>query len=221
MTVISLRRTTKHRPRVLRQALQEHTRAAYREAILGAAEKIILRDGYQSAKMADIAEATGVSVGTLYNYFDSKEAVLVALTEHHKSRFHAHVEQPFDSDDPLAQLRQLIGRANDFVEQNGALFNLYVQAKSNGHDLHGNGTPTCVVQDADHERYSSQIKELLNRGMQAGKIRGDLPVTELVWALHSTMQALLLDWCRHPNSFSLKQRGNEFVTLFLEGAGTR
>jgi len=221
MTAISLRRTTKPRPRVLRQALQEHTRAAYREAILTAAEKIILRDGYQSAKMADIAEATGVSVGTLYNYFESKEAVLVALTDHHKARFHAYVEQPFDSDDPLLQLRQLVGRANDFVEQNGALFNLYVQSKANGHDPHGAGAASCLAQDNDHEKYSSLIMELLNRGIKAGKIRSNMPVTEMVWALHSTMQALLWDWCRQPNSFSLKQRGDEFVTLFLEGAGTR
>ena len=220
MTTAIARRATKSRPRVLRQALQEHTRAAYREAILAAAEKIILRDGYLSAKMADIAEATGVSVGTLYNYFDSKEAVLLALSDHHKARFHSHVEQPFDSDDPLMQLRQVIGRANDFVEQNGALFNLYIQAKINGHDPF-NGATNCVVQDSDHERYLALIRDSFNRGIQAGKIRSDIPVNALVWALHSMMEALLLDWCRQPNSFSLKQRGDEIVTLMLEGAGIR
>jgi AcrR family transcriptional regulator len=220
MTTAIARRPTKSRPRVLRQALQEHTRAAYREAILAAAEKIILRDGYLSAKMADIAEATGVSVGTLYNYFDSKEAVLLALSDHHKARFHSHVEQPFDSDDPLMQLRQVIGRANDFVEQNGALFNLYIQAKINGHDPF-NGATNCVVQESDHERYLALIRDSFNRGIQAGKIRSDIPVNALVWALHSLMEALLLDWCRQPNSFSLKQRGDEIVTLLLEGAGIR
>lgn len=220
MTTITARRATKSRPRVLRQALQEHTRAAYREAILAAAEKIILRDGYQSAKMADIAEATGVSVGTLYNYFDSKEAVLAALTEHHKARFHTYVEQPFDSDDPLLQLRQVISRANEFVEQNGALFNLYIQAKANGHDPF-NGTTNCPVHDSDHERYTALIRDSFIRGIQAGKIRADIPVTALVWALHSMLEALLLDWCRQPNTFSLKQRGDQIVTLLLEGAGTR
>lgn len=185
---------------------------------MAAAERIILRDGYQLAKMADIAEATGVSVGTLYNYFDSKEAVLNALIEHHRARFQAQVEQPFDSDDPVVQLRQLLGRAHDFAEQNGALFNLYVRTKGNGHDPH-NGA--CVVQDSDHEKFSSQITELLNRGVQTGSIRSDIPVTELVWALHATMQTLIWDWCRRPNEYSLRERGDELVTLFLEGAGKR
>ena len=220
MTTPTLRRTTKSRPRVLRQALQEHTRAAYREAILTAAERIILRDGYQLAKMADIAEATGVSVGTLYNYFDSKEAVLNALIEHHRARFQAQVEQPFDSDDPLIQLRQLISRAHEFAEQNGALFNLYIRTKGNGHESH-NGSNSCVVQDSDHERFSSQLKELLHRGVQTGRIRDDIPIAELVWALHAMMQTLILDWCRQPSGSSLRQRGDELVTLFLEGAGKR
>src|SRR5512142_3337723 len=94
MTATPLRRAPKTRPQVLRQALQEHTRAAYREAIRAAAERIILRDGFQPARMADIADATGVSVGTLYNYFESKEAVFNALVEHHRARFIAQVERP-------------------------------------------------------------------------------------------------------------------------------
>jgi AcrR family transcriptional regulator len=220
MTTTIARRTTKSRPRVLRQALQEHTRAAYREAILTAAERIILRDGYQPAKMADIADATGVSVGTLYNYFDSKEAVLNALLEHHRARFQAQIEQSFESDDPLVQIRQIIARAHDFAEQNGALFNLYVRTAGNGHNSH-NGSSTCVVQESDYERFSLMLTEMLNRGVQQGRIRSDIPVTKLVWALHAMMQSLLLDWCRKPDGLSLKQRGDELVTLFFEGASTR
>jgi len=199
-----------------RRAKGEQTELKFRAA----AREVFSRDGYLKARIEDIAAAAGRSPASFYNYFDSKEAVLLALTDHHKSRFHGYVEQPFDSDDPLLQLRQLIGRANDFVEQNGALFNLYIQAKANGHDSL-NGTSSCVVQDSDHERYTGLIRDSLNRGVQASKIRDDIPVVDLVWALHSMMEALLLDWCRHPNSFSLKQRGDEIVTLFLEGAGTR
>lgn len=63
---------------LLRQRLRQHTRAAYRDAILAAAQETVLRQGYHAAKMADIALATGVAVGTLYKYFESKEAVVIA-----------------------------------------------------------------------------------------------------------------------------------------------
>lgn len=217
MTATSLRRTPKSRPRVLRQALQEHTRAAYREAILAAAERIILRDGFQPARMADIADATGVSVGTLYNYFESKEAVFNALVEHHRGRFIAQVERPFDSEDPLEQLRELVARTHEFAEENGALFNLYMRTRLQGVA----GNEACMVQDVDHHRIHLHLDRLLAQAQQEGKIRNDVPVGELVWALESLLYSLLTDWARQPSNVSLKKRGDEVVTLFLQGACIR
>ncbi len=50
-----------------------------RSAILQAAKKIILRDGYSDAKIAQIATEAGVASGTVYLYFDSKEGIADAL----------------------------------------------------------------------------------------------------------------------------------------------
>jgi AcrR family transcriptional regulator len=49
------------------------------DAILDAARTVFLRDGYADAHMSDIAAEAGVAVGTLYLYFDSKEALTQAL----------------------------------------------------------------------------------------------------------------------------------------------
>src|SRR5512145_2424994 len=117
----------KSRPQALRQALQEQTRAAYREAILDAAEHVFLKDGFQSAKMVDVAEATGVSVGTLYNYFDSKDAVFLALAERHRSRYFGMLESEFASPDPMDRIHEFVERSFGFVEQNGALFSIYLR----------------------------------------------------------------------------------------------
>ena len=178
LTGVTHRAIEMKRPQLLRSCLQEHTRSAYRDAILAAAEEIVLRHGYQATKMADIAEATGVAVGTLYKYFENKEAVVLAITERHCERFQAHVEQRFDSDDPLRQLRQLVTRASEFVEQNGALFNLYLQWKVS--DCSSGERHSYIAQDAARERFASLITELLNRGVQARRIRSDIPTVKLV-----------------------------------------
>jgi AcrR family transcriptional regulator len=49
------------------------------DVILDAARTVFLRDGYADAHMADIAAEAGVAVGTVYLYFDSKEALTQAL----------------------------------------------------------------------------------------------------------------------------------------------
>ncbi len=53
------------------------------DAILGATARILKKEGYDRASTNKIAEAAGVSVGSLYQYFPSKEALVAALIERH------------------------------------------------------------------------------------------------------------------------------------------
>jgi AcrR family transcriptional regulator len=62
-----------------------------RTEILKAARLVFLRDGYGSAKMADIAVQANVAPGTLYLYFDSKETMFGAITD----EFFSHLSQVF------------------------------------------------------------------------------------------------------------------------------
>ena len=50
-----------------------------RDVLLDAAQDVFWTKGYLDARVADIAERAGVSHGTFYTYFDSKEDVLRAL----------------------------------------------------------------------------------------------------------------------------------------------
>ena len=52
-------------------------------AVLTAAAQVFEELGYAGGTTNRIAEAAGVSIGTLYQYFPSKEALLVALLERH------------------------------------------------------------------------------------------------------------------------------------------
>ncbi len=56
------------------------------EAILAATARVLARDGYDRASTNKVAEAAGVSIGSLYQYFPSKEALVSALIDRHMSR---------------------------------------------------------------------------------------------------------------------------------------
>lgn len=51
------------------------------DCILSAAESIINKSGYDAATTNHIAEVAGVSIGSLYQYFPSKESIAAALVE--------------------------------------------------------------------------------------------------------------------------------------------
>ena len=57
-----------------------------REQILDGARKLFLAEGFDAASMGDIARAAGVSKGTLYVYFDSKELLFAELVREEKIR---------------------------------------------------------------------------------------------------------------------------------------
>jgi AcrR family transcriptional regulator len=61
---------------------QERSRQTV-ERILEAAARIFHEQGYTGATTNDIADEADVSVGSLYQYFPNKDALLVALTQRH------------------------------------------------------------------------------------------------------------------------------------------
>ncbi|GJD48377.1 HTH-type transcriptional regulator BetI [Methylobacterium crusticola] len=79
-----------------------------RRQILDGAREVFLASGFDGASMGAIAKAAGVSKGTLYVYFDSKEALFEALTLEEKRTLAENLFR-LDRDDPdvAAVLRRL------------------------------------------------------------------------------------------------------------------
>jgi AcrR family transcriptional regulator len=55
---------------------------ATRKKLLGAAERIFARDGFEAARLEDIASMAGYTRGAFYANFESKEDIFFALLEH-------------------------------------------------------------------------------------------------------------------------------------------
>jgi AcrR family transcriptional regulator len=53
------------------------------QAVLEAAAQVFERHGYAAGTTNRIAERAGLSIGTLYQYFPNKDAILVALVHQH------------------------------------------------------------------------------------------------------------------------------------------
>src|ERR1700709_1062903 len=64
-------------------ASQDRSRATV-DALVEATARILVREGFDRASTNRIAEVAGASVGSLYQYFPGKEALIAAVIERHQ-----------------------------------------------------------------------------------------------------------------------------------------
>ncbi len=79
-------------------------------ATLEAAIRILMRDGAQRFTAARVAEEAGISVGSLYQYFPNKEAILFRLQTDEWQRTGAMLDSIMNDDtrDPATRLRDMV-----------------------------------------------------------------------------------------------------------------
>ncbi len=85
-----------------------------RQAIMQAATRLFLTNNYRSVSMDKIAQAAPVSKATLYNYFDSKNALLMAIVAQLCASLLQTITQTLSTADNVEQTLQKIAAA--FVE---------------------------------------------------------------------------------------------------------
>lgn len=202
---------------ILRRSVQEQARSTYREAILDAAERVFVRSGYHESKMADVAREAGVSVGTLYNHFDSKEAVFLSLAERSHLAFEKAVHPVAAIADPLLRIREFVKAVFRFVEAQGEMFSVYRRIG--------------ILSDTDFARLSEETRARqsafmdllagwLREAALAGALRDDVAPRRLAAALSGSLSAWMSDWLDDGRREPLGD-GEAAVDLFLRGAAPR
>jgi len=108
--------------KVSRQERSRHTV----DRILVAAAQVFHEAGYTSATTNDIALEAGISVGSLYQYFPNKDAILVALTQRHIDSSTAGLASLVLALSPEDGIRETFRTVVDFLVEQHALDELHV-----------------------------------------------------------------------------------------------
>lgn len=82
---------------------------AKRDQILEGAWRVFERMGFDAASMNDITREAGVSKGTIYVYFSSKEELFEALVEKYRAKFIAGILEALNPDAPLREAMTTYG----------------------------------------------------------------------------------------------------------------
>ena len=147
-------------------SLKEVLRQKRAEYILEVAETVLLEKGYRDASMDEIAARAGVSKGTLYQHFLTKDDLIFALIDQSFVRFEQIVQQASVAPESAQSKLEHILRAVH-VEQHGVRTQLHRLLESN-EDLRRRAQEHQGKLRARIDQATGQIRSILEEGRVAG-----------------------------------------------------
>lgn len=165
-------------------------RETRRQQILDAALRCFSRDGFHNTTTADIVRESGVSQGTLYLYFATKDDIIAALADdrHQSEAFLTAMAQR--EQDPVRGLLALI-------ELHGS--GLTDPSRLDGRRVGVQGWAEALRNPLIHQRVvegittvREAIVRLVERGQNTGQIRPEIDPAAVARTLIATFQGLAL-----------------------------
>lgn len=191
-----------------------------RTVILDAALKTFVKRGYTETKVAEIASEAGVAEGTLYNYFKSKEDLLLALFDEKWGNIIEGIRKKISRlDDPNKKLKAIFSQVVIMFKKNRQLAELFMVDVKQSSIFLNNYTINRVVEFLDI------IEEVLLEGKQKGVYRRDLDARVAKMIIFGAAQGILLSWVLGESAavknrtfkFSIYQAGKTLKDVFKSG----
>jgi AcrR family transcriptional regulator len=144
------------------QAMQEN-----RRALLEAAAEAFAREGYHAANINRISQSAGYAKGTVYNYFESKQALMAALIEDTAALHFGYIaDRMAAAEDAEKRLAAFLAAGFEFVTAYPA------RSKAIVNNLYG---PDVGFREAMYQAYLPMFelvgREVLGPGIAQGLFR--------------------------------------------------
>ena len=178
--------------------------------IISAAWKLFYEQGYEETTVEDIVFESETSKGSFYHYFDGKDALLGTLANVFDEKYEqltAVMDPSLDAMEKLVYLNhELFAMIDGGVSMDllARLLSTQLLARGEKHLLDRNRI------------YFKLLRKIISQGQQAGQLRTDRTVNDIVKAYALWERALLYDWCLCGGEYSLVAYTDAMTPTFLE-----
>jgi AcrR family transcriptional regulator len=188
--------------------------AEIRERLFRAAQKLFAEKGFSEATVEDITEAADVGKGTFFNYFPSKDHILLAFGEKQLAKLREAIDLARETNEPMPKfLRSLGVRMTQEPTRNPAIIRALLQAYLS----------TSSVREAMidlQKRVHALHTQMIQLGQERGEIRSDLPAAEIAHVFRQTIFGTLLIWSLYGDA-TLHSRIEAAFNLLWSGLAPR
>jgi AcrR family transcriptional regulator len=191
---------------------RELLREERRHQILDAALAVFAQKGFHAANVSDVAAQAGVSQGTIYWYFKSKDELLTAAVLSFFENFEQEAVAPLARCATAVEKLRTLGRSMvHFVESAQGVLTLFLEywASSTHRVEAGQSWVDLLV------AYKGAIVDLVEQAIETGEFK-PVDAESLAWALMAAYDGLAVYTMLMPD-LDLDRASQAFVEVLLNG----
>lgn len=194
---------------------KERDKLRNKEAILDAAVHLFAQNGFNETKLEEVAALAEFGKGTIYNYFENKNDLLLSTFDYALGKVNAYLNnQLINVIDPLERLKLIVNSQFEYYRSNEDFLRVVVANQQIiGQTIHGDSGKDL------HQRFM-HIKKLMIGEIQAAIDAGSLkPGNAARYA--SYISGMIHGQVRSLNHHEIDIEDvnpNEIVDIFLNGA---
>jgi len=185
-----------------------------RERLFRAALDLFAKQGFAETTVEDITNAADVGKGTFFNYFPSKDHILLAFAEMQLAKLRLAVEEARRTSQPMPQfMRSLAALMTQEPVRNPDIIRVLLLA------FLSNSQVREAMLDLQ-ARVLAFHTEMIQLGQGRGEIRDDLPAAEIALVFRQTIFGTLLIWSLYGDA-SLQSRMDSAFEIIWSGLSPR
>jgi AcrR family transcriptional regulator len=196
--------------------LRGRLREATRNAILEAAEEVYSRHGLGTGRIEQVAGGAGVSVGTVYNYFENRDALVAAVLAARRAELLARMERAIAAAPErfAPRLHALLSTVFTHFAEHKQFLSLFAQ-EAPGCTGSGPGVGTGSAETIEQIRECA--RQVIELGRAERKLRPENP-RFLAAVLIGMVRAILMASLNDGTEFEPARMTERVVRVFLQGA---
>lgn len=164
---------------------RERKKLQSRNAIMDAAVREFSNKGFRDTSVADIMGAADLGIGTFYNYFGSKEEILMSLLGKLAEDVVAALDELKAAKRPSAELLLAGSRITaKFLDENRYVLPLFLSAAEDSSMPAGMAGKNRLT-----PRFKPVFTDIIRSGQERGELRGDIPAELVAEMFHAVYQA--------------------------------
>lgn len=187
-------------------------RAERRSQILASALVVFSQKGFHASNVSDVAAHAGVSQGTIYWYFDSKEELFDAAIMEYFRDFGVAMISTLESNGTASEkLRTLAKNMDRFVAEAQQVLVAFLSYWASGQGQRRSAQLWIEVL----REYADYLVAVIEEGISTGEFR-DVDARGLVWAMAAAYDGLAA-YAMFIPEIDVERVSKAFVTTLLEG----